>query len=138
LADSAEALNGKLYLMGGGWDNINVMDLSRSVPLAIACGVTVPWTSTDDDHRLTLRITSEDGTDVIPTLQANFKTGRPPSMRRGYPAHVPFAIKAEILFPAAATYILTAAVDDQADSTRRLPFHVQQIAQPGPIVSAAG
>lgn len=125
LADSAEALNGKLYLMGGGWDSVTVTDIGRPVPMAIACGVNVPWSETDDAHELSLAITDQDGREVAPRLQASFKTGRSPNLERGHPVHVPFAIKAELQFPDAGTYVISATVDDNAETRRKLAFHLR-------------
>lgn len=125
LADSAEALNGKLYLMGGGWDSVTVTDITRPVPMAIACGVSVPWVETDDAHQLSLAITDQDGKEVAPRLQASFKTGRSPNLERGHPAHVPFAIKAELPFPGAGTYLISATVDDNVETRRKLAFHIR-------------
>jgi len=125
LADSAEALNGKLYLMGGGWDSMSVTDISRPVPMAIACGVNVPWVDTDDMHVLSLAIADQDGKEVAPRLQASFKTGRSPDLERGQPTHVPFAIKAELVFPGAGTYVISATVDDNLEARRKLAFHIR-------------
>lgn len=125
LADSAEALNGKLYLMGGGWDSVTVTDIARPVPIAIACGINVPWSETDNAHELSLAITDQDGKEVAPRLQASFKTGRSPNLERGHPAHVPFAIKAELVFPVAGTYVISATVDDNAETRRKLAFHIR-------------
>jgi hypothetical protein len=125
LADFAEALGGKLYLMGGGWDSVKVADFSRPVPMSIACGISVPWNATDDEHRLTLAITDQDGVTVAPELQASFKTGRSPQLERGHPAHVPFAIKAELLFPGAGTYVVAATVDGDETSRRKFAFHIR-------------
>src|SRR5262249_54509042 len=43
LADYAEAVNGKLYMMGGGWDQSFVKDFSQPVSFSFAIGIQVPW-----------------------------------------------------------------------------------------------
>lgn len=43
LADRAEVLNGKLYMMGGAWDHVFATNLEGSIPLHIACGVLIPY-----------------------------------------------------------------------------------------------
>jgi hypothetical protein len=125
LADAVEALNGKLYLMGGGWSTISTPDLSRPLGLAIACGVEVPWSETDDDHGVSLRIDDTDGNTIVPALTIQFKTGRPATLERGAVTHVPFAIRAEIQFPAAGEYVVIARVDDRSEGERRLSFFVK-------------
>jgi hypothetical protein len=126
LADAVEALNGKLYLMGGGWSTIASTDISRPLALAMACGVLVPWTETDDDHSVSLRIDDADGHDIVPPLTIQFKTGRPATLQRGATTHIPFAIKAEIQFPAAGEYVVIARVDDRPEGEQRLTFFVKQ------------
>ena len=124
LADHAESLNGKLYVMGGGWDQLTSSDLSGPAKLSIACGVQIPWNETDDDHRLSLIVEDSDNNPIAPALQVGFKTGRSPSMVRGSSAHVPFAVRADIQFPSPGTYVVAATLDDRPDLGRRLPFHV--------------
>ena len=61
LADRAEVLNGKLYMMGGAWDRRNIRDIAAPVPLSIVVGVLIPWNLTNEPHQLRLRIEDEDG-----------------------------------------------------------------------------
>lgn len=114
LADTVEALNGKLYMMGGGWDTMQVRDLSRPIPLSFACGVEIPWNVTDDDHTLAIGIRNADGTEIAPPLSVTFRTGRPPTLERGASMHLPFAVKGEFPFPAFGAYTITATVDGAA------------------------
>ena len=48
LADRAEVLNGKLYLMGGAWDRRQIRDIDSPVSLTIVVGVLVPWNLTNE------------------------------------------------------------------------------------------
>ena len=61
LADLAEVLNGKLYMMGGAWDRRHFRDIAAPVPLTIVVGVLVPWNLTNEPHRLRIRLEDEDG-----------------------------------------------------------------------------
>lgn len=119
LADTVEALNGKLYMMGGGWDTMFVRDLSLPVPLSFACGVEVPWNVTDDDHTLIVVIRDPDGAEVAPPLSVTFRTGRPPTLERAASMHVPFAVKGEFKFPAHGQYVINASVDGAEGRTFR-------------------
>jgi hypothetical protein len=66
LADSAEAVNGKLYVLGAGWDQLVVSSLP-AVQQRVAVGVLlqVGWNDTDAEHDATLRLETEDG-DLVP------------------------------------------------------------------------
>ena len=48
LADAAEAVNGKLYILGGGW----ALRDARPIPIAIALLIEVPWTEANIQHQL--------------------------------------------------------------------------------------
>jgi hypothetical protein len=79
LADHAEAVNGKLYLMGGGWDRVFVSDFGAPVDISFAVGVLVPWHATN--IRYTIQFAIEDLDRKRPIdfkLEASFVAGRPP------------------------------------------------------------
>ncbi len=133
LADAVEALNGKLYMMGGGWDQIHVQTLDVVVPLQIACGVNVPYNDTDDEHTLTVAVANLDGNAIGPTLNLTFRTGRSPNLARGAATHIPFAIKAGFTFPAYGEYTVVAAVDSRDEDRKRHSFYVKPAPGIGPM-----
>ncbi|WP_420367223.1 DUF6941 family protein [Curtobacterium sp. L1-20] len=62
LADSAEAVNGKLYVLGAGWDTLAAPSFPTVQPrIAIGVIVHVGWNDTDTEHELALRLETEDG-----------------------------------------------------------------------------
>lgn len=86
LCDFAEAMNGKLYIMGGGWS-----DWHGDLPVTCAVGlrIAVPWNQANQSHNLTLQLVTEDGQVVTApdgnevTLNADFEVGRPPGTLPG-------------------------------------------------------
>lgn len=82
LCDFAEAVNGKLYIMGGGWT-----DYRGSAPIncSVAIKLAVPWTQTNQRHTLSLDLVMEDGEPVNNPengepirVEGEFEVGRPP------------------------------------------------------------
>ena len=80
LCDFAEAVNGKLYISGGGWTNVrSPLPLDCSVAVSIA----VPWTQTNQKHKLILELLDEDGEnpkgpDGKPVqIEGDLEVGRP-------------------------------------------------------------
>src|SRR3546814_16783640 len=64
LADAAEAVNGKLYILGGGW-SITGPD---PTPSAIAIKIEVPWDQAKTRHQLKLELFNDDGQPImVPT-----------------------------------------------------------------------
>ncbi len=97
LADAAEAVNGKLYILGGGW---SVMGPDPA-PMAIAIKIEVPWDQGNDVHKLQLRLVDADGQPVLAesedgevpiVLDADFETGRPAGMKPGTPLDLTMAV----------------------------------------------
>src|SRR5262249_16481253 len=97
LADSAQAAEGKLYILGGGW-NITGPDPS---PSAIAIYVQVSWDLSNTKHKWTLELLTSDGDPVdVPTpmgeqplvIEGEFEVGRPPGITPGTGLGVPIAI----------------------------------------------
>ena len=61
LADAAEVVGGKLYVMGGGWDRLTVHSQSAKKNLAVALALRVPWHETNRQHAFQIDMTYEDG-----------------------------------------------------------------------------
>ncbi|HVE92978.1 MAG TPA: hypothetical protein VNE62_11875 [Actinomycetota bacterium] len=84
IADHAEAVNGKLYVLGGCWDVLSVRQLPAHHPhMSVATALHVPWGSTNQVHTITVRLIDEDGHPAGPEMSGQFETGRPPGMRPG-------------------------------------------------------
>ncbi len=96
LADFAEAVNGKLYIMGGGWSLTGPLPS----PSAIAIKIEVPWNETNQRHNLKLELMDSDYHPIlVPTpagnaplvISGDFEVGRPAGIPQGTPIDVPMA-----------------------------------------------
>ena len=80
LADAAQEVNGKLYVLGGGW-SVTGPDLP---PMAIAIKLDVPWSAANVQHAFALELIDEDGR-AVPAgdsgggvrAEGSFEVGRP-------------------------------------------------------------
>jgi hypothetical protein len=97
LADSAQAVAGKLYVLGGGWS----MTGPDPSPMALAIKVEIPWDQTNHAHQLRIELLDADGNPVRAPgdgdqppliIEGNFEVGRPPGMKAGTPIDFPFAV----------------------------------------------
>ena len=86
LCDYAEAINGKLYVMGGGWS----VCTSGPRNLFAAIKILVPWDSTNEKHKFVLMLQDEDGNTIQlgePAREVRhegvFEVGRPPNIKKG-------------------------------------------------------
>jgi hypothetical protein len=83
LADHSEAVNGKLYMTGGGWNVLRLPELPHDWGFHIALGIDVGWDETNERHSLQLNIHDPDGVELNEGFSAEFETGRPPGMPPG-------------------------------------------------------
>jgi hypothetical protein len=90
LCDAAQAVNGKLYILGAGWNVIG----PDPTPSAIALQIDVPWDEANEPHQLKLSLVTGDGQPVrVPTpagehpveVVSKFEIGRPAGHPRGAP-----------------------------------------------------
>ena len=88
LCDYAEAISGKLYIMGGGW----TICLPGPRNLALAIKVLVPWDKANEKHELKVMLQDGDGHTVSlgeppnpVVVDSQFEVGRPPNIAKGTP-----------------------------------------------------
>ena len=139
LADNAQAVNGKLYILGGGWD----LTGPGPVLMAIALKVEVPWIEANRPHKLGLALFTEDEQPVkIPgpvgdqavEVGANFEVGRPPGVRPGSPLGFAAAINMPPLpLPPGAGYVWRCWINDQTKDEWKLTFTTRQAPAPPPV-----
>jgi hypothetical protein len=128
LADSAQAADGKLYILGGGWNLIG----PDPSPMAIALYLDVSWDLTNVRHQWRLDLVDSDGEPVmIPTplgdqalvLQGEFEVGRPVGVTPGTGLGVPLAINLGPLpLSPGRRYEWRLTIGQQSDENWRLPF----------------
>ena len=128
LADAAVTAEGKHYIHGAGWDVIFAATFPVQHPLlAVALRLGVPWTATNQPHRLEVDVVDADGRSVMPSppgvLTGEVNVGRPPHIAPGDDQHVPLTLSLRNLeFSAPGSYSIVVRIDgsDEARSTFRL------------------
>ncbi len=129
LADAAQAVDGKLYILGGGW---SITGPTPS-PFAIAIKIEVPWDRAAAAHTLTLALVDADGNTVeIPgpegdheplVFEQAFETGIPPGIKPGTPLDFALAINfGPVPLPPGGRYEWRMAIDGVEDDAWRLAF----------------
>jgi hypothetical protein len=98
LADAAQEVGGKLYILGGGWSVTGPMP----TPMAIALKIEVPWDRTNERHDLLIELLDEDGNAVtvpgsdgqpVPLqVTGEFEVGRPAGIKPGTPIDSALAV----------------------------------------------
>lgn len=123
LADSAQVVGEKLYLLGGGWTMLNAPQLPFSLPIGIAVGINVEWMETNRRHSFKLELRHEDdGGQVLVSVEGEFEAGRPPGIPAGMVQKVQMAFNVTPKFERPGPYVAQLMLDNQ--SARRQPFNV--------------
>lgn len=121
LADRAESINGKLYMMGGAWDGIGVPGPGHPVGFNVAVGIVVPWNATNVEHQFRMRVEDADSKEQF-VAGAGVNVGRPPGMPVGARQHVVFALHCTFTPPGADIYVMIGTIGSHE---KRLTFFVQ-------------
>ena len=129
LADAAQAAEGKLYILGGGWSVTG----PAPTPSAVALYIQIPWDQTNVKHHFRLDLVDSDGQQVElegpdgsqePVfIDGDFEVGRPAGVKPGIPIDMPLALTIGPL-PLAdgSRYEWRLSIDERTDEDWRLPF----------------
>jgi hypothetical protein len=123
LADAAEVVGDKLYMLGGAWSVIHChqgMPVVHAVTLTAA--VLVDWLETNRKHSFRVEIQNEDTHQVLYFAEGEFETGRPAGTPQGMTQRFSIALKAAPKFEAAGQYVARIIVNNE--ELRRTPFLV--------------
>ena len=128
LADAAQVQNGKLFILGGGFDTISVRSLPavhRSLTLAMVAEV-------DPDERqrdleLLIALIDEDGGAVGVEAKGRLRVGAPPNLPPGSSSIVPIVSPFHnITFSEAKGYAFVVTLEDR--ELARIGFRVVEVA----------
>jgi hypothetical protein len=134
LADAAQAVGGKLYILGGGWS----MTGPGPAPSAIALYLQVPWDRANERHQLSLQLLDSDGEPVLNDaddpiqIEGEFETGRPPGLKRGSPLDFALAVGIPPLtLRPDSRFEWRLSIDGHSENDWRLPFSTRPAVPPG-------
>lgn len=131
VADHAEAINGKLYLQGAGWTDIQQPMGPAGQPgivhMGIAVSILVGWNETNRRFPLMITVVHEDGAELT-KVSAQIESGRPPGTVSGTEFRSVLAIGAEMQFPNPGRYEVRAELED---AQKIVVFRVHRPAQAG-------
>jgi len=130
LTDHSEAVNGKLYLVGGGWNVLRFPELPHDWGFNIALGIDVAWDETNRRHELLVHIEDPDGVTLGEGLSANFETGRPPGMPPGQEQRLVMSIGTNATFNTSGPH--AAVVQVNGEELGRARFYLTEAPQEPP------
>ncbi len=137
LADFVQAVQGKLYVLGGGWSVTG----PGAVQMGIAVKIEVPWDEANLQHSFRLTLVDADeqpvlvpGAEQPVQVEGQFEVGRPPGLKPGSPLDFALAVNVPPLpLTPNSRYVWRLAIDGESDED----WYVGFTTRPGPPQSAA-
>lgn len=137
LCDSAAAVEGKLFIQGGGWNAITAGSMPFTAPrIGMALLIGVPYGDTMHRHQLSVGLQDEDGSQLplgppaesgrTTHLLLAFEVGRPAQLPPGDTQLLPFALNIDgYQFSRPGGYVFVVSVDDQELTRLRFRVHLR-------------
>lgn len=132
LADFVQAVQGKLYILGGGWSVTG----PGAVQMGIAVKVEVPWDQANVQHTFRLTLVDADeqpvlvpGAEQPVQVEGQFEVGRPPGLKHGSPLDFALAVNVPPLpLEPDSRYVWRLLIDGESDED----WYVGFTTRPGP------
>jgi hypothetical protein len=122
LADYVEFTSGKLYLMGGGWDQLTINHPAKVHNFGIAAAFRVEGHESDLPHDVTLTVTLEADTEPLIELQAHLELASGSDLTPESSQLAQLALNLSVEFKTQGCHHLVTTIDGRED--RRFPFTV--------------
>jgi len=103
LADFAQAVGGKLSLIGGGWNVYQSLEYPVALPFGLGIAFLVPWALTNRQHPWTFAIKKSEGTELA-SGGGDFEIGRGAGIPAGMTQRVTIGMAGQLQLPEPGTY----------------------------------
>ena len=103
LADFAQAAQGKLNLIGGGWNLHNANQYPSTLQFGLGIGILVPWSQTNRKHDFTFVIKGSEGPELAKG-GGQFEMGREAGIPAGMTQRVTIGLSGQLQIPQPGTY----------------------------------
>jgi hypothetical protein len=113
LADGAQVVNGKLYLLGGGFDRVGLGQFPGSASFDLALGILIGYNETNLSHEFQLSLEDDDNQVVLGPVGGQFEMGRPPGLKPAQAQRFMVAVRGPFLLPRPGGYHWVATLDGE-------------------------
>jgi Family of unknown function (DUF6941) len=105
LADAAQAVGGKVFILGGGWNVFRAVNFPAPVQLAVAIGLAFTSNEVGIKFPLNISIADEAGVPIIPEIKGQVETGpTAPDVPKTASVKIPVAININLSLPHPGAY----------------------------------
>jgi hypothetical protein len=127
LADSSEAINGKLYALGAGWNELRLPSLPQEYAFSIALAIDVPWSETNRRHELSLHVQDPDGEVIGQEFTMELEAGRPAGGVEGADQRIVISLGTSLAFSTTGPHAAVISVGEEEIGRSR--FYVREAPQ---------
>ncbi len=129
LADFAEVINGKLYVMGAGFTQVHMASLQQAHRFYLASAFRVPFSYSDEGVPFSVRLESLDAEPLdCWSMEGQLETTRTPGQRDGDTVTM-FAVPVDVMVPEPMDVVLRFRFGEDERTTR---FRVLVASDPPP------
>ncbi len=134
LADSAQVVGEKLYMLGGGWSFVRAPQFPVIHPMSVAVGFSVDWMETNRRHEFRIEVKNEDGGgQKLAEIVGQFETGRPAGIPAGTSQKVILAFNIPAALERPGQYVVKLFLDgDEVKHQAFIAATMQPEATPPP------
>jgi hypothetical protein len=129
LADFAQAVQGKLTLVGGGWNLHHARQYPSPLLFGLGIGILVPWSETNRKHGMKFVIRKSEGSQLIEG-GGEFEIGREVGTPAGMTQRAVIGLTGQLLLPEPGTYEIVVSVESDS---KRVTFEALPVS-PIPLV----
>src|SRR5258705_139034 len=119
LADAAQVIGGKLYLLGGAWNLYRAVAFPTQAPIALVASILVDPNEAGTRNAVRLTVADEAGIPIIPALDWAVEVGRREESDPAVPQRSLLAMNTSIQLPRAGRYSFTVTA---GNASRRVWF----------------
>jgi hypothetical protein len=127
LGDFAQAVAGKLTVVGAGWSVVHAQQYPMPLPFGLGIAFLVPWSLTNRTHHFEFIIQKSEGAQLVGG-GGDFEIGREPGIPAGMTQRVTIGLAGALQLNEPGTYEINVRT---GDTTKRTTFEALPIRQPG-------
>lgn len=123
LGDFAQVSDGKLTVVGAGWNMVNAKQYPLSLPFGLGIGILIPWSETNAKHPFGFVLEDADGNQLL-SSGGEVEAGRKPGIPVGMAQRVVLGVAGslDLRKPGAYVIVVSAGGDE-----KRITFEASPI-----------
>ena len=126
LADFAQSVQGKLTLVGAGWNRHHTSQYPSVLPFGLGIGILVPWSETNRKHPMKFTIMKSEGPQLMGG-QAEFEVGRAIGTPAGMTQRAVLGLAGQLQLLEPGTYEILVSIEGDE---KRVTFEALPVAPP--------